>query len=155
VLIVNFHWFMSRGAHTIKAGTGTRATKKRLGRGNASKGTYSGRGIKGQRSRSGGKGGGQRRGFKANLQKVPKLRGFKSLNVKPETVTLARLSEMCENGEAVTAFTLHKKGLISKPQYGAKIVATGTLDKKLNLKGVHATKGATLAIEKAGGTLSF
>ena len=39
--------------HELRSPKGARRTRKRLGRGNGSKGNYSGKGIKGQQSRSG------------------------------------------------------------------------------------------------------
>lgn len=147
---------MELSAHTINASSGTRKSSKRVGRGNASgKGTYASRGLKGQRARSGGKGGTQRRGFKASLQKVPKLRGFNSLNAKPETVTLATLSRICKDGDAVTPNFLANKGVIDKPQHGVKILGTGSLDKKITVKNCLLTKTALAAVEKAGGNVIF
>ena len=129
---------------------------KRLGRGNASgKGNYSARGMKGQRSRSGGKGGLMTRAFKAQLQKVPKLRGFKSPAVKPETVTLAVLEKVSQEGTEVTPYFLKEQKVIGSVKNGAKIVATGELKKKLTIKNCLATKKAVEAIEKAGGKITF
>lgn len=145
---------MSITPTTINAGTRTKNNSKRVGRGNASgKGTYSARGLKGQRSRSGGKGGLLRRAFKAELQKVPKSRGFTSPHIKPETVTLNMLERVAEDGMEINPFILKKLGLISSPKHGVKIVATGELKKKLVCTGCIATKQALVAIEKAGGKL--
>ena len=146
---------MTLSAHTIKSTKGTRKTTKRVGRGNSSgKGTYASRGLKGQRSRSGGKGGTQRRGFKQSLQKVPKLRGFKSMYPKKEVVTLATLNRVFEGNETVTPGVLAQKGVVDNPQHGVKIVATGELKKKLTIKYCLASKAATEAIEKAGGSVA-
>ncbi len=147
---------MATTAHTIKTARSAKRTKKRVGRGNASgKGTYASRGLKGQRSRSGGKGGLKRRGFRASLQKVPKLRGFKSMYPKKEVVTLTTLNRICVDGDVVTPAFLKKKGVVDVPKNGVKIVATGTLEKKLSVKGCIASKAASEAVEKAGGSLSF
>ncbi len=147
---------MALGAHTIKPGKRIKVSNKRVGRGNGSgKGTYSARGLKGQKSRSGGRGGLQLRGFKQSLQKVPKLRGFKSLKTKPQSVTLATIDRVCEAGETVTPYSLEAKGLVQFPDKGVKIVATGELTKKLDFVGVLATKKSVELIEKAGGTLKF
>ena len=142
-------------AHTIQTSRTTQK-KKRVGRGNASgKGTYSARGMKGQRARSGGKRGTKRRGFKQALQKVPKLRGFKSIAARPQTVKLADLERACDAGAAVTPWTLKKAGVARDPKNGIKIVASGTLSKKLMIEGCLATKSAVAAIEKAGGSIVF
>jgi len=145
---------MSITPTTINAGKRTKNNNKRVGRGNGSgKGTYSARGLKGQRSRSGGKSGLRQRAFKAQLQKVPKLRGFKSPHVKPETVTLKTLERVATDGMELDPFILKQLGLISNPKRGVKIVATGELKKKLIFTGCVATKQALEAIEKAGGKL--
>lgn len=147
---------MTLTTQTIGPGAGARRKSKRVGRGNASqKGTYSSRGLKGQRSRSGGKSGLARLGFKSRLQKVPKLRGFKSDKIKPETVTLSRLSQVCTDGGTITPALLKKLGAVHRPERGVKIVATGAIDKALNISGCLASKKAAEHIEKAGGTITF
>lgn len=147
---------MSLNLHTIKKTKGARKKRKRVGRGNASqKGTTAGRGMKGQKSRSGGKGGTKRLGFKQSLQKVPKLRGFKSKQPNKEVVTLSTLNRITKNDDFVTPSFLKKKGVVDKPQAGIKIIATGELKKKITVKGCLASKKAVEAIEKAGGTLEF
>jgi len=147
---------MTLAAHTMKKNKTSAKNKKRVGRGNATgKGTYASRGLKGQRSRSGGKGGGQRRGFKQALQKVPKLRGFKSPHAKSQTVTLATLERVAEKGVVVTPFFLKEKNLIKNVKDPVKIVATGELKKKVAITGCLATKNAVALVEKAGGTITF
>lgn len=147
---------MSLSASTIKPGKNSRRTAKRVGRGNSSgKGTYSGRGLKGQRSRSGGKSRTQIRGFKASLQKVPKLRGFKSIHSKKETVTLATLERITEAGDVVTPRYLDKKGVINHPENGVKIVARGELKNKITIKSCLASKIAVELIEKNGSKIVF
>jgi large subunit ribosomal protein L15 len=141
---------------TIKASSGSRRKKKRVGRGNASqKGTFAGRGLKGQRSRSGGKSGGKLRGLKQALQKVPKNRGFKSLQAPKETVTLATLARITQAGDTVTPYWLQAQGVISTVKNGVKIVATGKLEHALTIKDCLASKTAVETIEKAGGKVSF
>ena len=141
---------------TIKPAAGSKRTSKRVGRGNSSqKGTYASRGLKGQRSRSGGKSGTQLRGFRQSLQKVPKLRGFKSMHPKKQVVTLATLERIFKDGDEVTPWSLEQIGVVDKPKHGVKIVATGELKKKLTVKECLASKGAVEAIEKSGGTITF
>lgn len=146
---------MGLSPNTMKPANGAKRTSKRVGRGNGSqKGTYAARGLKGQRSRSGGKSGGQIRGFKASLQKVPKLRGFTSPRKKMETITLGTLNKVTKAGDTVSPWTLAKTGVVDKPQLGVKIVAGGTLEHKLTIKECVASKTALEAIEKAGGTVT-
>lgn len=147
---------MSTGAHTIASPHGASRTKKRLGRGNASqKGTYAGRGIKGQRARSGGKAGGKLRGLKQAIQKVPKRRGFVSMHPQAQTVTLRTLERVGDEAITITPSFLKEKHVIKHMSQPIKIVSHGSLTKKLTITGCLATKQAVIAIEQAGGTLSF
>ncbi len=147
---------MSLTPQTIKSNHGSQRSKKRLGRGNGSqKGTYSGRGMKGQRSRSGGKGGGKLRGLKQMLQKVPKLRGFKSLQAKKATVDLVTLSRITKEGDFVTPYSLNKNGVVKNPKTGVKIVGSSAMAHKITIKGCELSKASLQAIEKAGGTIVF
>lgn len=147
---------MVLAAHTIYAAKGSRHKTKRLGRGNASgKGTMSGRGGKGQRARTGGKSGTERRGFKQSLQKIPKLRGFKSIYPRMEIVTLGTLERLASEDKVITPSFLKEKSVISRPQNGVKILATGSITKKVIVSGCVASKSAAEAIEKAGGSLTF
>lgn len=137
---------------TIKSADGARKWSRRRGRGNASgRGTYSGRGGKGQTARSGGKSRTSIRALKPYLQKIPKLRGFKSIYPKDETITLQMLEKTAKDGDQITMAYLAEKKLINNPLNGAKIVATGELKKKLSFSGIPASKKAIEMIEKVGG----
>ena len=143
---------MNLQTHTIKAAKGSRKKRRRLGRGNASgRGNFSGRGMKGQRSRSGGKSGLKRRGFKQLLQSTPKLRGFKSLNVKPTELRLSDLEKNFADGEVVNLKILKEKEMVGKLVEKVKLLATGELKKKLTLEGILYTANAAKAVKKAGG----
>ena len=143
---------MTLSPSTIKPAARAKKSKRRVGRGNASgRGNFSGRGMKGQRSRSGGKGGLKLRGFRPILQSTPKLRGFKSLKIKPTEVRLSALEKNYEDGEIVSVATLKEKKLIGKNISLAKVLATGELTKKLTLEGIKCTIKAKEMIEKVGG----
>ncbi|TAL20601.1 50S ribosomal protein L15 [Patescibacteria group bacterium] len=145
---------MSYTLHTIAAAPGSRRKKKRLGRGNASgHGTYSTRGMKGQRARSGGRRGLKKKGMKRLLASLPKIGGFRSLKIKPESVTLAALAGHFRDGEEVTLNALKRRGLVSARARGAKIIGGAELKKKLIVRGLAASAGAKSAIEGAGGTV--
>ena len=145
---------MALTPQTIQTAKNSQRKKKRVGRGNGSgRGTYSGRGLKGQRSRSGGKKGTKFLGFKSSLKKMPKLRGFKSPHAKKQTVTLKTLNRIVSSDDVITPQYLMKKGVVSNVRDGVKIVATGVIDKKVQIKGCLATKQALALIEKAGGSL--
>jgi len=141
---------------TIKPAKGSRQKTKRVGRGNASgRGTYSGRGGKGQTARSGGKKRTQIRGFKAYLQKIPKVRGFKSMYPRLETVTLAQLEKFGVEGQEITPVFLKEKGLIGNLQKGVKIVGSGEIKKKLIIRGCSISQKAAEMIKQTGGQVIF
>lgn len=147
---------MKLTAHTLTPDGRTTRRAKRVGRGNAShKGTTAARGTKGQKARSGGRKGLKIKGFKQSLLKVPKVRGFKSMYARPETVTLASLNRKFESGATVTPRDLMKAKLIGTTASGVKILGTGELTKALTIKGCVASKSAAAAIEKAGGKLEY
>ena len=129
-------------------------TKKRtvVGRGVGSGlGKTSGRGHKGQKARSGG---GVRRGFEGGqtplYRRLPK-RGFNnSVHANDYVeVTLTMLNKSSK--EDVTAESLIEDGIIRKAKDGIVILATGKLEKKLNVKAVKFTKAAQEKIEALGG----
>ena len=125
--------------------------RTRVGRGMASgNGKTSGRGHKGQKARSGG---GVRRGFEGGqtplYRRLPK-RGFNNINAKNYTeVTLKMLNK--SNATDVTAESLLEEGIIGKINDGIVILATGKLEKKLNVKAKKFTAKAKEAIEALGG----
>ena len=128
-------------------------TKKRtvVGRGVGSGlGKTSGRGHKGQKARSGG---GVRRGFEGGqtplYRRLPK-RGFTNIHANNYTeVTLTMLNKSSK--EDVTAESLIEDGIIRKSKDGIVILATGKLEKKVNVKAVKFTKAAKEKIEALGG----
>ena len=128
-----------------------RVSRRRVGRGIGSGlGKTSGRGHKGQKARSGG---GVRRGFEGGqtplYRRLPK-RGFNNINAKDYTeVTLTMLNKSTVTD--VTAETLLADGIIGKVNDGIVILATGKLDKKLNVKATRFTATAKEKIEDLGG----
>ena len=125
--------------------------RNRVGRGIASgNGKTSGRGQKGQKARSGG---GVRRGFEGGqtplYRRLPK-RGFNNIHAKNYTeVTLTMLNKSTVSD--VTAETLLADGIIGKVNDGIVVLATGKLDKKLNVKAKRFTAKAKEEIEALGG----
>lgn len=118
-----------------------------IGSGN---GKTSGRGQKGQKARSGG---GVRRGFEGGqtplYRRLPK-RGFNNIHRKTYTeVTLTMLNK--SKATDVTAATLLEEGIIGKVNDGIVILATGKLEKKLNIKANRFTTKAKEEIEALGG----
>ena len=127
-----------------------KVSRRRVGRGIGSGlGKTSGRGQKGQKARTGG---GVRRGFEGGqtplYRRLPK-RGFTNINAKNYTeVTLTMLNK--SKATDVTAETLISEGIISKANDGIVVLATGNLDKKLNVKAVRFTAKAKEKIEALG-----
>ena len=125
--------------------------RNRVGRGIGSgNGKTSARGQKGQKSRSGG---GVRRGFEGGqtplFRRLPK-RGFNNIHRKTYTeVTLKMLNK--SKATDVTAESLLEEGIIGKINDGIVILATGKLEKKLNVKAKRFTAKAKEQIESLGG----
>ena len=128
-----------------------RVSRRRVGRGIGSGlGKTSGRGHKGQKARSGG---GVRRGFEGGqtplYRRLPK-RGFNNIHAKNYTeVTLTMLNK--SKATDVTAESLVEEGIIGKVNDGIVVLATGKLDKKLNVKATRFTAKAKEQIEALGG----
>ena len=128
-----------------------KATRTRRGRGIGSGlGKTSGKGHKGQKARSGG---GVRRGFEGGqtplYRRLPK-RGFTNIHAKDYvevTLTMLNKSTVAD----VTAETLLADGIIGKVNDGIVILATGKLEKKLNVKATRFTAKAKEEIEALGG----
>lgn len=130
--------------------------KKRLGRGYGSgKGGHTvGRGQKGQKSRS--KLGILFEGIKVRkslLKRTPQLRGKTKFKPKTRPIELS-LSDLnvFPAGSRVDLKSLVKKGVINEREMrrGAKVLASGKLEKKLNVL-LPVTESAKKVIEKLGG----
>ena len=107
----------------------------RKGRGAGSgNGKTGGRGHKGQKARSGGK---VRIGFEGGqmplARRLPK-RGFNNIFATPlEIINLSALNAF-EDGDVVNVEALLAKGILSKCEYGVKILGEGSLTKKLTVQ---------------------
>lgn len=126
-------------------------SRKRIGRG-GKRGTTSGKGSKGQKSRSGASVDPLFEGGRSTfLERLKKVRGFKSVHRKKFTVTLNHLDEAFKDGETVTLELLVERRVVPKiaESAGAKIVATGKLSKKLILGArMSASETAKAAFSK-------
>ena len=138
--------------HDLSPSDGTTHTGKRKGRGHGTgNGKTSGRGHKGQKSRSGYH---SRRGFEGGqmplARRVPK-RGFNNIFAKPLTaINIAALNRF-EDGASVGEKELLESGVLSKCEYGVKILGNGILKKKLTVKASAFSESAKKKIEEAGG----
>ena len=139
--------------NTIQPAAGSTHAPKRVGRGIGSGlGKTAGRGHKGQKSRAGGF---HKVGFEGGqmpmARRLPK-RGFVSLEkaFKAEV----RLDDLATLPvDTVDLLVLKQAGLVPQLAKSAKVILAGSIDKAVKLVGVAATKGATAAIEAAGGSI--
>ncbi len=132
----------------------SKTNRTRVGRGiSAGKGKTAGRGTKGQNAR---KSGGVRPGFEGGqnplMQRLPKLRGFKSKRPKTEEIYTGQLNELKGN---VDNFSLFEAGLISTPYGKVKVILNGELKSKVNVKLQAASVESVKAIKKAGGEFTI
>ena len=138
--------------HELSPVAGSTHVGKRKGRGvGTGNGKTGGRGHKGQKARSGGK---IRVGFEGGqmplARRIPK-RGFHNVFAKPLTaVNLAALNAF-EDGTVVDAAALMDAGIIASCPYGLKVLANGTLTKKITVKASAFSESAKEKIEQAGG----
>ena len=141
--------------HTMKAPAGANKRMKRVGRGESSgHGKTAGRGGKGQTARTGkGKPGwGFEGGQNPLMQRLPKLRGFKSQYDKPELVNLSDLAKIKGVVDNVSVF---EAGIISSSHTKAKLIGNGMVEGKHEVKLQFATKSAIAAVKKAGGSVTI
>ena len=138
----------------LRPAKGSTKNRKRIGRGQGSgRGGTSTRGHKGAKSRSGYS---QRRGFEGGQmplqRRVPKF-GFRNINrVDYKAINLIDLQKLAEKKSIseIDLVVLVDAGLAKKKDL-VKILGTGELTVKLEVK-VHAfSKSASDAIEAAGG----
>lgn len=141
---------------------GSTKNRTRIGRGIGSgKGKTGGRGVKGQKSRSGVSVNGFR-GEQTNLiQQMPK-RGFNNPFAKKfNAVRLDRIQSAIDAGRldakgVVDVTALVGAGVIRRAKDGVRLIAGGEFTaKKVTFKVDHASKGASAAVEAAGGKVDL
>lgn len=125
---------------------------KRVGRGiSAGQGKTAGRGTKGQKARTGSS---KRPGFEGGqnplMQRLPKLRGFRSHKVAAENVYTGQLEQFA--GKTVDTTVLAGAGLISNPHVNVKLLKRGDLTGKVTVKLQSASQAAVEVVQKAGGS---
>jgi large subunit ribosomal protein L15 len=138
--------------HELKPAEGSRQERKRKGRGIGSgNGKTAGKGHKGQNARSGG---GVRLGFEGGqtplYRRLPK-RGFTNFARKEYAIVNLDALNRFADGTEVTPELLIETGVVSNERAGIKILAKGTLEKKLTVKAHKFSSAAKEAIEAAGG----
>ena len=138
--------------HKLSPVEGSTHVGKRKGRGvGTGNGKTGGRGHKGQHARSGGK---VRVGFEGGqmplVRRVPK-RGFNNIFAKPLTAVNLTAFNGFEDGAVVDAAALIEAGVIASCPNGLKVLANGTLTKKVTVKAAAFSESAKEKIEQAGG----
>jgi large subunit ribosomal protein L15 len=126
-------------------------TASRVGRGiSAGRGKTAGRGTKGQKSRAGS---GRRPGFEGGqnplVQRLPKLRGFRSHRTPMEMVYTGQLDSL---GVTVDNAVLAEAGLTSSAYVAVKLIVKGDVGKKHTISLQAASESAVEAVQKAGGS---
>ncbi|MBS1879895.1 MAG: 50S ribosomal protein L15 [Actinobacteria bacterium] len=148
------------GLHNLKPKPGSKKARKRIGRGEGSRGKTSGRGHKGAGSRSGAK---QKAGYEGGQNpihmRMRKLRGphmkksmpFENFRTRTQPVNLADLEERFDDGAEVTIEALEERGLATRKD-PVKILARGEIKKKLTVRAHAFSATAKEKIEAAGGS---
>jgi large subunit ribosomal protein L15 len=141
--------------NTIKPAAGSKKPRRRVGRGIGSGlGKTAGRGHKGQKSRAGGY---HKVGFEGGqmpLQRRLPKRGFVAVTVeKSYEIRLGDLAKL--DADTIDLVALKEAGLVPGHARRAKIILSGSIDRKIAVSGIPATKGALAAIEKAGGSVKY
>jgi large subunit ribosomal protein L15 len=139
--------------HDLKPAPGATRTRRRVGRGPGSgAGKTAGKGHKGQKSRSGYS---RRFGFEGGqmplVRRLPK--GFtNNFRIEFQVVNLRDLERVFGDGDVVSPESLVDKGLVRKGAKPVKILGSGELTKKLNVKAHKFSTAAQSSIEKVGGS---
>ena len=139
--------------NSLKPAAGSRKPGKRVGRGIGSGlGKTCGRGHNGQKSSSGGF---HKVGFEGGQmplqRRLPKV-GFTSR--KSRFVSELRLHELgLVSADVIDLDALKQDNLVPRSVKRVKVIASGSIDKAVRLKGIQVTKGARAAIEAAGGSI--
>ena len=138
--------------HELSPAPGSVREVKRIGRGHGSgQGKTAGKGHKGQKARAGR---GMQVGFEGGQmplqRRIPK-RGFVNIFATTyATINVAALNAF-EDGAVVDVEAMKKAGLVKKTYDGVKVLANGTLTKKLTVKAAAYSEAAKAKIEAAGG----
>ncbi len=137
-----------------------RKARKRVGRGIGSGlGKTAGAGHKGQKSRSGVSIKGFEGGQMPIHRRLPK-RGFTNIfRARYVALNLGRLQAAIDAGkldpkQPIDAAALKLAGVVTNPRDGVRLLANGELKAKVTITVAGASKAATAAVEKAGGSLS-
>ena len=145
----------------LKPKHGSRKKRMRVGRGIGSgKGKTSGKGGKGQTARTGVALAGFEGGQTPLYRRLPK-RGFNSRNRKNfSEINLGKLQEAIDAGQIDIKKTIDEDALVAakiirRKNDGVRVLGTGKLTAKVNLKVSGASSTVKALVEKAGGSLEL
>jgi large subunit ribosomal protein L15 len=138
----------------IKPAEGAKTVRVRVGRGIGSgMGKTAGRGHKGQRARKGGRGKTGFEGGQMPIQRRLPKRGFSSaIGRLTAEIRLSDIEKM--TATEIDLAVLKNEGVIQVQMLQAKLIKSGSLTRKVTIKGVGVTKGAREAIVAAGGSVA-
>jgi len=143
----------------LKPKEGSVTKRTRVGRGIGSgKGKTSGKGVKGQKARAGVAIKGFEGGQMSLDRRLPKL-GFTNIFRKQYAeLTLGKLqaaidAKKFDASKSVDENVLIKAKVVNRKKHGIKLIGSGTLKSKVDLKIAKATASAKQAVEKAGGKI--
>ncbi|MFC1967555.1 50S ribosomal protein L15 [Chloroflexota bacterium] len=131
---------------------GSKKARKRVGRGNGSHGTYSGRGSKGQKSRAGYK---IRPGFEGGqlplIKRFPRKRGFTNIFRTEYSVVNLDMLNIFEPDSEVTPEKMLAAGILKTLKQPVKVLADGEIKHALTIRANKFSASARAKIEAAGG----
>lgn len=138
--------------HQLAPNPGATHAKKRIGRGDGSRGTTAGKGTKGQKARAGG---GVRPGFEGGqlpiIKRLPHMRGFHNIfKTEYAVVNISQLGRL-EGDDPITPQRLHAAGLIPSASAKVKVLGDGDLSKAITVQAAKFSSAARTKIEAAGG----
>lgn len=138
----------------IKPAEGAKTVRVRVGRGIGSgMGKTAGRGHKGQRARKGGRGKTGFEGGQMPIQRRLPKRGFSSaIGRVTAEIRLSDIEKM--KATEIDLAVLKSEGVVQSQMLQAKLIKSGSLTRKVTIKGVGVTKGAREAIVAAGGSVA-
>jgi len=139
---------------------GSRKPHTRVGRGSSSGlGKTAGRGVKGAKARAGVSIHGFEGGQMPLYMRLPK-RGFHNHFARDfAVINLGRIQAAIDAGklksaETITGTDLAEAGLVSSARHGVRLLAKGGFTAKRNFEVGGASRSATAAVEKTGGSVT-
>lgn len=140
--------------NTIKPAKGAKTARFRVARGIGSgMGKTAGRGHKGQRARKGGRGKLGFEGGQMPIQRRLPKRGFNSAIARSTVeINLSDLNKM--KATEIDLAVLKAENVIRHDMLSVKLIKSGSIGRKVVLKGIAATKGAREAVAAAGGSVA-